>query len=210
MGRPPSAGFGLRAFGQEVCTEDVQVWTEKGKSSQVSLSMYCEKLLPLLREEEGKAYWMLYTLTDQDPKADCRMDVFAGVTRCPALVNEYLSQKGNIVDTFRREGIVPGFFCYSLSCFAEKENRGEAILDFRDELEASVRRAAGEETVTFLGGASGIYCGYPDFIAWDISAVLSAAAEFLKKSPVEWAVFCSFRRDSEVIRLAEKQRFVLK
>lgn len=116
----------------------------------MSLSMYCEKLLPLLREEEGKAYWMLYTLTDQDPKADWRMDVFAGVTRCPALVNEYLSQKGNIVDTFRREGIVPGFFCYSLSCFAEKENRGEAILDFRDELEHRSGGRPGKKQSLFL------------------------------------------------------------
>ena len=28
-------------------------------------SAYCEKLLPMLRDEEGRAWWMLTTFTDQ-------------------------------------------------------------------------------------------------------------------------------------------------
>ncbi len=32
---------------------------------QFAISAYCEKLLPMLGEEEGRAWWMLTTLTDQ-------------------------------------------------------------------------------------------------------------------------------------------------
>lgn len=53
--------------------------------------------------------------------------------------------------------------------------------DFRDGLEAAVMDAAGEDAVTFLGGASGLYCGYLDFIAWDLDSVLTAASEFFRK-----------------------------
>lgn len=269
VGRQPSAGFGLRSFGVEISAEDVQVWTELGNGgSRVSLTMYCEKLCPLLKEDEGKACWMLYTLTDQvlgeipsmavvdgfevkavpgagdsislddlpeylrargieldldpvrylensytayemkpdeNPDADWRMDVFAGVTRCPALVNEYLSNETKIMDAFREEGVVPGFFAYDLSCFAGEEERGKAILDFRDALEDAVQKESGEDAVTFLGGASGIYCGYLDFIAWDIESVLDAAREFLRKSPVEWAIFHSFRRGEKITLLTERR-----
>ena len=37
---------------------------EQGENS-FAISAYCEKLLPMLREEEGRAWWMLTTFTDQ-------------------------------------------------------------------------------------------------------------------------------------------------
>lgn len=40
------------------------VWTEP-REDRVSLTLYCEKLLPLMREEEDKVWWLLCTLTDQ-------------------------------------------------------------------------------------------------------------------------------------------------
>ena len=36
--------------------------------------------------------------------------------------------------------------------------------------------------MTFLGGATGLYCGYLDFIAWDLPAVLTAAQAFFEGS----------------------------
>ena len=33
---------------------------------------------------------------------------------------------------------------------------------------------AGPEGGVFLGGATGLFCGYVDFLAWDLDAVLSA------------------------------------
>ena len=41
---------------------------------------------------------------------------------------------------------------------------------------------AGDDALTLIGGATGIYTGYVDFIAWDLHAVLNAAAEFFQAS----------------------------
>ena len=43
----------------------MQIWLEEQGENSFAISAYCEKLLPMLREEEGRAWWMLTTLTDQ-------------------------------------------------------------------------------------------------------------------------------------------------
>ena len=65
-------------------------------------------------------------------------------------------------------------------------------------------KQAGADAVTFLGGATGIYCGYLDFIAWDIQAMLNAAVGIFEKSPLKWADFHAFRGDVGTIRLMDK------
>jgi len=83
------------------------------------------------------------------------------------------------MDAFHKDGAVPGFFCYPTDDFTGEE-RAKNMLDFRDALEEAVLEKAGEDAVTFLGGASGLYCGYLDFIAWDLPAVMDAAREFFE------------------------------
>lgn len=63
VGRQPSAGFSLQAGEFQVQAEDVLVWTEP-REDRFSLTLYCEKLLPLMKEED-KVWWLLCTLTDQ-------------------------------------------------------------------------------------------------------------------------------------------------
>lgn len=46
---------------------------------------------------------------------------------------------------------------------------------------------------------------YMDFIAWDLPAVLDAAAEFFADSPLAWASFHSFRRNVGTVRLWERE-----
>ena len=66
MGRQPIRNIGLRTDdGWDISGEDVQIWLEKQGENSFSISAYCEKLLPMLREEEGRVWWMLTTLTDQ-------------------------------------------------------------------------------------------------------------------------------------------------
>ncbi len=64
---------------------------------------------------------------------------------------------------------------------------------------------AGADAVTFIGGASGIYFGYIDFIAWDLKTVLDTAVEVLREKEIAWAVFHSFRRDVNGIILKSDQ-----
>lgn len=261
---------GLRSGGWDVSSDDVQVWVEKLSENSVGLTLYCEKLLPLLREEKNRAWWLLSTLTDQvlgevasialirgfdvvdtpkegtsillpelpeavegmglpagndaeaylensylayqlepveDPNADWRLDVYAGSTRLPAPINEYLEAQSGTIDDYHADGAAAGFLCYPLDGFTG-EGRGKAALDFRDSLEADILQNAGADAVTFLGGASGICRGYLDFIAWDLPAVLHAAGDFFTDSGLPWANFHVFRRDAATVRLLnrEKQR----
>lgn len=271
VGRQPAdrGSYCLRMFGQDIDTKEVQVWTDWQEDKTVALSLYCEKLVPLLRENESDAYWMMYVLLDQavgeipsmkyvrdlkllerpgegesqpllrlftdfqkkwnldkeemldasqycncytayqiepDPDANdgLRGDVFAGVTTCLPLINAYLSNRTDCIEYFHKDGIEAGYFYYPLDGFTG-ENRSAKILDFRDEIEAAIAEQAGTDAVTFTGGASGIYCGYLDFIAWDMEAVFKAAEDVFHKSDLMWAGFHSFRRDANSIILKDEE-----
>ena len=65
-GRQPLQNIGLRTEdGWDISGEDVQIWLEEQGENSFAISAYCEKLLPMLRDEEGRAWWMRTTLTDQ-------------------------------------------------------------------------------------------------------------------------------------------------
>lgn len=69
VGRQVSRGLELNAYGESLSGRDVCVWAEKMKddaeTSGVSIKLYCEKLLPLLHENEGRVWWLLTMLLDQ-------------------------------------------------------------------------------------------------------------------------------------------------
>ncbi len=65
VGRPQIKNFGLRMYGQDISLADVQVWAEKTEDSGLGLRLYCEKLAPMLKEQEGQVYHILCILLDQ-------------------------------------------------------------------------------------------------------------------------------------------------
>ena len=263
VGRQPLQNIGLRTEdGWDISGEDVQIWLEEQGENSFAISAYCEKLLPMLREEEGRAWWMLTTLTDQvlgeiphmryidsfdvleepkaepsfllsqlpdmlkekgatlstnpnaylesylgyemkaneDPEADWRLDVMAGSTNCVPLINGYLNVDNDFMDNLHADGAVAGFFCYPLDTLREEEGT-EKIFDFRDKLEEVFTTGDGPEVLTLTGGATGLYCGYVDFIAWDIRAALDKAKSFFEDSDIPWASFHTFRREAGTVSL---------
>ena len=140
----------------------------------------------------------------QDPDADWRLDVYTGSCRLPVLINDYLTARTDTVDEYHRDGIAAGFLCYPVDGFAG-EDRAEQILQFRDDLRDAILEKAGAEAVTFLGGATGLYYGYLDFLAWDLPAVLDAARDFFEDSQIDQGGFHTFRRDVGTVRLWEKE-----
>ena len=140
----------------------------------------------------------------QDPDADWRLDVYAGSSRLPVLINDYMSAHSDLMDEYHWDGIAAGFLCYPLSSFTGEE-RSKAMLDFRDNLREAILREAGAEAVTFLGGATGLYCGYLDLIAWDLPAVLTAAQAFFAGSGLPSAHFHTFRRDVGGVSLLDEE-----
>ena len=140
----------------------------------------------------------------QDPDADWRLDVYTGSCRLPVLINDYLTARADTVDEYHRDGIAAGFLCYPVDGFAG-EDRAEQILQFRDDLRDAILEKAGAEAVTFLGGATGLYYGYLDFLAWDLPAVLDAARDFFEDLQIDQGGFHTFRRDVGTVRLWEKE-----
>lgn len=210
VGRQPCEGFELRAGEIEVRADDVQMWAEETEDHQVSLVLYCEKLTPILKEDTDKVWWALSMLVDQTIGEVSAIafvagfDVYAGSCRLPVLINDYLTARSDMVDEYHKDGIAAGFLLYPLSGFTGEE-RVKAILDFRDNLRDAILRDAGEEAVTFLGGATGLYCGYLDFIAWDLPAVLTAAQAFFEGSDLPYAHFHAFRRDVGGVPLLDEK-----
>ena len=263
VGRQPLQNIGLRTDdGWDISGEDVQIWLEEQGENSFAISAYCEKLLPMLREEEGRAWWMLTTLTDQvlgeiphmryidsfdvlekpkaepsfllsqlpdklkerglelstnpaaylesylgykmepnqDPDADWRLDVMAGSTCCVPLINGYLNADNDFMDDLHADGTVAGFFCYPLDTLREEEG-SQKIFDFRDKLEEVFATGDGPEVLTLTGGATGLFCGYVDFIAWDIRTALQMAKKFFEDSDIPWASFHTFRREAGTVNL---------
>ena len=266
VGRQPLQNIGLRTEdGWDISGEDVQIWLEEQGENSFAISAYCEKLLPMLREEEGRAWWMLTTLTDQvlgeishmryidsfdvleepkaepsfllsqlsdklreqglelstdpeaylesylgykmepnkNPEADWRLDVMAGSTCCVPLINGYLKADNDFMDDLHADGAVAGFFCYPLDTLREEEG-SQKIFDFRDKLEELFTIGDGSEVLTLTGGATGFYCGYVDFIAWDIQEALNMAKEFFEGTDIPWAIFHTFRREAGSVPLKQQ------
>lgn len=172
--------------------------------------------LPELLQSMGLSLWrdgsdylensyLAYELEPvEDPEADWRLDVYTGSCRLPVLINDYLTARSDMVNEYHKDGIAAGFLLYPLFGFTGEE-RVKAILDFRDNLRDAILRDAGEEAVTFLGGATGLYCGYLDFIAWDLPAVLTAAQAFFEGSDLPYAHFHAFRRDVGGVPLLDEK-----
>ena len=65
IGRPAFAKYVMRMHGLEVEAKDFQAWIEIQGEKKFELSLYCEKLLPMLRENENNAYSLAYIFVDQ-------------------------------------------------------------------------------------------------------------------------------------------------
>lgn len=256
LGRRGTSGNELHAGGVRIGGEDVQAWLEPDDDA-FKLSVFCARLAALKAKEEGRAWWMLTTLTDQllgeiphmrwindfelldapravpgfllsdlpdklrelgkdlaldaetllensyvgytrepdpDPDADWRLDVIAGSTACPPLINGYMSADDETMDALHADGVTAGFIAFSLAGFTG-ENRTQGIFAFRDALEAQLEKACGPDVVKMVGGATGVHFGYVDFIAWDLKPVLLETRAFLEASDVPAASFHVFRRE---------------
>lgn len=256
LGRRGTSGNELHAGGVRIGGEDVQAWLEPDDDA-FKLSVFCARLADLKAKEEGRAWWMLTTLTDQllgeiphmrwindfelldapravpgfllsdlpdklrelgkdlafdaetllensyvgytrepdpDPDADWRLDVIAGSTACPPLINGYMSADDETMDALHSDGVTAGFIAFSLDGFTG-ENRTQRIFAFREALEAKLEKACGPDVVKMVGGATGVHFGYVDFIAWDLKPVLLETRAFLEASDVPAASFHVFRRE---------------
>ncbi len=266
VGRQPNPNIVLRIGGIDVTAGDVEMWAEYG-DKKAGLEFYCEKLLPVLREDENAAYNIAYILldstvgelagmwyisgikllderkneaaatlselpeglwerygkpeggvftpgifydsytgyepknTDRESRGFDRSDVFIGVTCCAPLIYDYLCGDTRQADRLMSMGIHAGYLAYPNDIFDNAEERGKTVLDFRDRIQDEILKRAGEDRVLFTGGASGVFCSYIDFIAWDIGGLLKAAGEVICKSPLDTAFCRGMEKGAQPVRL---------
>lgn len=167
---------------------------EKLKGMGMELSVDAEAFL--------ESYTGYSCKPDENPEADWRMDVIAGSTNCVPIISDYLSGDCYYMDRLHADGAVAGFICYPLDGFTG-ENRSQQIFDFREKVEDMIIDECGDAAV-FIGGATGIYSSYVDFIAWDLKAVLDTAKRFFENTDIPCAAFHVFRRDCGMVLLKKE------
>lgn len=133
-----------------------------------------------------------------------RHDIYVGFSSFSPIINCYYNKDKHFTEQAQNNGAVSGFIFYPLWDFKEdsENKKSDKVLDFRDELEAYINQKTDNSAFCFLGGATGVYFGYLDFIAWDLKAVLTAAEEFFAdKDFIPYACFQTFDEDSDSISL---------
>lgn len=151
---------------------------------------------------------LTYTMQPlEDRNAPLHFDVYSGATHLPMLLNEYIAAEENIIDVFHADGAAAGFFYYPVEDIAE-DVRTKITLEYRTAFQDYILEKLGPDSVTFLGGGTGLYNGYIDVIAWDLEAVLGAAADFFRESFVEWVKFHTFRRTAGSVVLIDNEEIL--
>ncbi len=133
----------------------------------------------------------------QRPNAEIRQDVYYIMSNFWYLQKEYRSGLVGSMDILHDCGAVAGFLFFSLEPFADSNEAGDEI----ERLEKLLEKEAGEETFTDIGNAEGRYWGYLDLIAWDLDAVLEAAARIFQERPSRYCGFQVFRPDTQPVML---------
>ena len=141
---------------------------------------------------------------DMDEDADWRLDVVKGYTNCPSILDGYYNGDDYLMNSFHNDGAVPGFVCWPMEAI-EGTDKAAAVEEFRDKLESAILKRAGSNSISFLGGAVGLFAGYLDFIAWDLEEVLEAAEAGFNELHMPAGVFHTFRRDAETIGVVDDE-----
>ncbi|MDE6580245.1 MAG: hypothetical protein K2K41_06895, partial [Ruminiclostridium sp.] len=129
-----------------------------------------------------------------------RHDIYVGFSSFSPIIDCYYNKDKHFTEQARNNGAVSGFIFYPLWDFEEdgENKKSDKVLDFRDELEAYINQKTNNSAFCFLGGATGVFFGYLDFIAWDLKAVLTAAEEFFAdKNFIPYACFQAFDEESD-------------
>lgn len=156
-------------------------------------------------EEYIDSYFGYEMEPKEDSGADWRMDIVSGVTNSVPLIKGYFTSNNFAMDELHADGIVAGFFCYPLDTLVEEGNT-QKIFNFRNKIEEFLTLGNREEYLTITGGATGIFYGYVDFIAWDIIETLKIAKEFFEGTDIPWAIFHTFRREAGTVGIKESSK----
>ena len=147
---------------------------------------------------------------------DIREDIYTGTTCMPSLISEYISSgqfdKMPIMDKLYRNGVVAGFFCFSLE-ESDQENASFEyefeVMNIRNQLIEYILNELDKigktGNIAFLEGATGKICGYLDFLIFgNFMDIMSSAYDFFEKKNIKLAGYKTFRKISKLVTFREE------
>lgn len=106
-----------------------------------------------------------------------REDIFIGYTACIPVLNAFYNQTDELFNRFEQDGIVYGFLFYK-----NVDVPKEQMVPFRAEIEDKILAIAKKEGIAdTIGGATGFYFSYMDFIIYDKKAFMKIAKDVLSE-----------------------------
>lgn len=117
-----------------------------------------------------------------------REDIYIAYSSCFPVLNAFYNKSSELFSNFYSDGVVFGFLFYE-NINVPKDR----MVPFRTEIEDQILKVAKAEGIAdSIGGATGFYFSYMDFIIFDIDAFLAIAKEVLAKYKFKEAGFSNF------------------
>lgn len=119
---------------------------------------------------------------------ELREDIFIGMTSCTAIINAFLNKEEEMFNEYKEDGVTFGFLFY------ENVNvPSENMVHFRGEIEDKIlEKAIPQGIADSIGGATGNYFSYMDFIIYDLDTFLKVAQDILSEYDMEETGFSNF------------------
>lgn len=178
-------------------TDEVTV-ADQAEEHAISLSllsgvMAIEGIMPITETEaciarHGRTY-RGHPIRDRN--ADWRLDVTEGYSTLKEAVDGYYNNDDDVVDECHQDGIAAAFFAIRREDCPKTHASAQTLAA---ELEEYLKETVGEEAVTIIGWAEGLYSLYVDFLAWDLQPVLKEAEQFFRSRNFRRCAFHTFRR----------------
>lgn len=117
-----------------------------------------------------------------------REDIYIAYSSCFPVLNAFYNKSTELFGNFYADGVVFGFLFYE-NINVPKDR----MVPFRTEIEDQILKEAKAANVAdSIGGATGFYFSYMDFIVYDIDAFLAIAKEVLVKYKFKDVGFSNF------------------
>lgn len=102
-----------------------------------------------------------------------REDIYLGYTSCFPVLNAFYEKTDNLFRTYFHDGIVYGFVF-----FKNIDIPKDQVVFVRSEIEEKILKVAEKNKVArLIGGATGFYFSYSDFIVFDLEAFLKIVTD---------------------------------
>lgn len=122
--------------------------------------------------------WSNYDMQPSDAKDwQLREDIFVGCSACIPVLSAFYNQSDELFNRFEQDGIIYGFLFYKNVNIPQ-----EQTVTFRSEIEDKILASTKNERIAdTIGGATGFYFSYMDFVIYDKEAFMKIAKDVLSE-----------------------------